>query len=177
MHIDYTVTSIELLNDIPLMCMGCFIVFLNPTLRVTIIDGETWKERVKEVTHCKGIKEHCTIVCLACKWDYRGKEIILQSHLVHLKVKHGGFTPSQVSGQNSFEEFIPGLVEIGAEEKDRRKMVSQSAARQLNISSRADRLAKYRNTRGVAFVTISKRQGVRSSREGCPPLAGVDFHV
>ena len=112
-----------------------------------IVDGDSWRERVKEVTHCKSMKEHCKIVCPSCKWDYRGKEIVLQSHLAHLKAKHGGFTPSQVSGQNCFDEYIPGLVEIGAEERERRELASQPAARQLTNLSRADRLARYRDAR------------------------------
>ena len=67
---------------------------------------------------------------------------MLQSHLAHLKTKHGGFTPSQVSGQNCFKEYIPGLIEIGVEEKERRELASQSAARQLTISSRAGQVPR-----------------------------------
>ncbi len=77
--------------------------------------------------HSKSLKEHCKIVCPSCKCDYRGKEIVLQSHLAHFKSKHGGFISNQVSGQNCFEEFIPGLVEIGEEEREERTVYSPAA--------------------------------------------------
>ncbi len=63
---------------------------------------DEWKQRVKDVTKCQTLREHCKIMCSACKWTYRDREIILQSHLGHLKTKHGGFTPSKVDGQNPY---------------------------------------------------------------------------
>ena len=93
------------------------------------------------MTHCRSLKEHCKIECPSCKWELQREG---NRSPEPFKTKHGGFTPSQVSGQNSFEEFIPGLVEIGVEERDMREMASQSAA---NISSRADRLAKFQGAR------------------------------
>ncbi len=112
---------------------------------------EEWKQRVKDVTKCQTLREHCKIMCPACKWTYRGREILLQSHLGHLKTKHGGFTPSKVDGQNPYMEYIPVLVEIGVEEKRRQSVTVTAAAKAAKAQSRQARLDKFNNNRPIMW--------------------------
>ena len=65
------------------------------------------------------LTEKCKIVCLACKWDYQKKDVQVKFHIAHLKAKHGGFTPSMVDGQNSYENLIPKVLEVGEKEQER----------------------------------------------------------
>ena len=88
-----------------------------PPFSVPITDSDTWNERMLEVTHCQDFNEHYKIMCQDCQWDYRGRSIKLKSYLSHLYTKHGGFTPSKVSSQNRYLDFIPFKIEDGEEEK------------------------------------------------------------
>ena len=123
----------------------------HPPSSVPITSPSQWINRVKEVTHCQNLTEKCKMVCPACKWDYRKKEVQVKSHIAHLKAKHGGFTPSMVDGQNSHENFIPKLLEIGEKEQERRGSRQQQTTRAMAASRRQSRLDQYNLNRSMVL--------------------------
>ena len=123
----------------------------NPPPSVPITSPSQWINRVKEVTHCQNLTEKCKMVCPACKWDYRKKEVQVKSHIAHLKAKHGGFTPSMVDGQNSHENLIPKLLEIGEKEQERRGSRQQQQTRAMAASRRQSRLDQYNLNRSMVL--------------------------
>ena len=123
----------------------------NPPSSVPITSPSQWIIRVKEVTHCQTLTEKCKMVCPACKWDYRKKEVQVKSHIAHLKAKHGGFTPSMVDGQNSHENLIPKLLEIGEKEQERRGSRQQQTTRAMAASRRQSRLDQYNLNRSMVL--------------------------
>ena len=123
----------------------------HPPPSVPITSPSQWINRVKEVTHCQNLTEKCKMVCPACKWDYRKKEVQVKSHIAHLKAKHGGFTPSMVDGQNSHENLIPKLLEIGEKEQERRGSRQQQQTRAMAASRRQSRLDQYNLNRSMVL--------------------------
>ena len=123
----------------------------HPPSSVPITSPSQWINRVKEVTHCQTLTEKCKMVCPACKWDYRKKEVQVKSHIAHLKAKHGGFTPSMVDGQNSHENLLPKLLEIGEKEQERRGSRQQQTTRAMAASRRQSRLDQYNLNRSMAL--------------------------
>ena len=123
----------------------------HPPSSVPITSPSQWINRVKEVTHCQNLTEKCKMVCPACKWDYRKKEVQVKSHIAHLKAKHGGFTPSMVDGQNSHENLIPKLLEVGEKEQERRGCRQQQQTRAMAASRRQSRLNQYNLNRAMVL--------------------------
>ena len=129
----------------------------NPPSSVPITSPSQWINRVKEETHCQNLTEKCKMVCPVCKWDYRKKEVQLKSHIAHLKAKHGGFTPSMVDGQNSYDNLIPKLLEIGEKEQERRGSRQQQTTRAMAASRRQSRLDQYKSTIEQRCMPIPSR--------------------
>ena len=123
----------------------------HPPPSVPITSPSQWINRVKEVTHCQNLTEKCKMVCPACKWDYRKKEVQVKSHIAHLKAKHGGFTPSMVDGQNSHVNLIPKLLEVGEKEQERRGCRQQQQTRAMAASRRQSRLDQYNLNRAMVL--------------------------
>ena len=56
--------------------------------------------------------------CRSYGYDYRGKSVTVNAHISHLKVKHN-FVTTSVSTENDGEEYLPQLIQIGEEQKQR----------------------------------------------------------
>ena len=106
-----------------------------------------WRQRLLLVTKCQRLTDHCKIVCDTCNYNYRGRAVRLSAHMAHLKNKHQGFTPADVSPQNEYLKYIPRLIEKGEEEKERERLQNIKSTRDKERSEREARLERLRRAR------------------------------
>ena len=96
---------------------------------------------------CERLSHHCKIICDTCDYNHRGRAVRLSVHMAHLKNKHQGFTPVDVTPQNEYLKYIPRLIENGEEEKERERLQKLKSTRDKERSEREARLERLRRAR------------------------------
>ena len=97
-----------------------------------ISSSTEWRRRCLAEVKCTTFKEHCFMKCRFCGYDYRGKSVTVNAHISHLKVKHH-FVASNVTTENDGEEYLPQLIRIGVEQKQRESPLSLAEERREKI--------------------------------------------